>query len=303
MDIDTIAQELSFLVRVKKNELLKNHTTLRLGGPAALWVEVENEQQLQRTIKVLSPNPGFILGAGSNVLCSDQGYPGVVIRLKGDFTTINFSDRENKVIAGSAVVLPVLINQALQRNLGGLEILAGIPGTLGGALIMNAGTRWGEIGSIVNRVRVMDRSCQIYWLDKKDISFSYRNSSLPDYFILAGELNLQPEVKEEIAERMRQYLLERAQKQPLSAYNAGSVFKNPPGDYAARLIESCNLKGKKIGGAMVSEKHANFIINCGDASARDVRELIDLVQKTVREKTGINLELEIKLVGFDEEKN
>lgn len=298
---EEIYRQLSSFVRTKTNELLKNHTSLRLGGPAAIWVEPETEEQLKRVVKILSFRPYFIIGAGSNILCSDSGYPGVVIHLKGDFSRTEFE--QQKVVAGAGVFLPALINQAMSQNLGGLEILAGIPGTLGGALLMNAGTKWGEIANLVNRVKVMDRSGEIYWLDKKDISFSYRFSSLGGYFILAAELNLQPAAKEVIAEKMRQYLLERANNQPLSSYNAGSVFKNPPADFAARLIESCGLKGKSIGGAMVSDKHANFIINRGNASAEDVRNLIFLVQRIVQEKTGVLLEIEIKLIGFDEEKN
>lgn len=237
----------------------------------------------------------LILGGGSNVLFGDHGFDGIVVRLGGELAAHHF---EGTVLhAGAGARLPVLVKESAERELAGLECLAGVPGTMGGALMSNAGTRDEWIGESVAAVRVMNDAGAITTIDRKDMEFSYRSSSLEGYLVTGAVLSLKKGLKNDILNRIN-FLMERRSKgQPAGTWNAGSVFRNPPDESAGRLIEACGLKGLAFGGARISDKHANFIINSGNATAADVRSLISLIRHKVQEKFGIDLHLEIKLIG------
>jgi len=237
----------------------------------------------------------FILGGGSNLLFSDYGFDGIVARLTGEFQLITFG--MSVVKAGSGVRLGGLIQKAVFRSLSGLECMAGVPGTLGGALAGNAGTSEGAIGDLVSEVDVLSDTGQVQTLKKEEIQFFYRSSSLRNACILAATLNLKKAPKNDILDHIKDLISRRAEVQPLDAWSAGSVFKNPEGLSAGKLIEEAGLKGLTFGGAQVSQKHANFIINTGSAKASDVRTLIKMVHNKVKETKGVSLELEIKMIG------
>ena len=239
--------------------------------------------------------PTLILGNGSNVLISDQGFEGIVIRLKGEFCVYTFS--EDIVKTGAGVPLGGLIQKCLERKLSGLEYLNGIPGTIGGALISNAGTNQHWIGDMVVDVDVLSDMGHVQVLKKEDLKFYYRGSSLENRIILASTLCLKKAQKNDILNTINEITNHRLKSQPLDEWNAGSIFKNPPGQSVGKLIEKAGLKGLKFGGAKVSEKHANFIVNVGDAKSSDVRSLIGMIKNKVKEMFNINLELEIKIIG------
>ena len=235
-----------------------------------------------------------MLGAGSNILVSDKGVNAVLVRMVAPHFR-NLSVKDNCFIAGAGCLLNRLILEATDKGYSGLEFLTGIPGSVGGALAMNAGA-WGrEIGDFLDTAIVMDRNGKIRELRKKDISFKYRDSSLARYFILKASFRLTKGSKKDISGCIRGYLLKRKGSQDLSVPSAGCVFKNPPGSSAGKLIEHCGLKGRKIGGASVSLKHANFIINDGNASAKDVLKLIKIVRAEVKNKFNLILQREIKV--------
>lgn len=237
----------------------------------------------------------MVLGAGSNVLMGDKGFDGVVIKLAGDFSEYSFDG--TKASAGAGARIPVLVNKCMENGLSGLEALAGIPGTVGGALVSNAGTKEGCIGDAVSSVEVMAANGNIETLKKKEIVFGYRSSSLDGKLILKAEFSLKKAQKNDILKNINELLLRRSAAQPLDAWSVGSIFKNPGGDSAGRLIEAAGLKGMQFGGAKVSEKHANFLVNAGGATAADMRNLIAAVRNKVRESSGVELELEIKIIG------
>lgn len=283
---------------VKFDEPLSKHTSFRIGGPAEYFVEVKNKSELVNLLKIARKYNLhiFLLGAGTNLLVKDLGIKGMVIRLLGDFKKIKFGN--NSVSVGAGVNLPQLLKVSAQHNLGGMEFLAGIPGTVGGALVMNAGTHLGEIGDWVRRVEIMDLSGKTRVLERREINFFYRGSNLPEnVFILSAEMDLKKIDKDVIEAKIKEKLKRRWATQPREPYQAGSIFKNPSGDYAGRLIEKAGLKGVKYGGAYISEKHGNFIINNGRAKAKDVIYLVRKIKRTVKEKFGIDLELEIKIIG------
>jgi len=290
---------------VKFDEPLAKHTSFKIGGPAEYFVEVGNRSELANLLRIVKKYnlSVFPLGAGTNVLVKDRGIRGLVIRLLGDFRKIRF--KNHSVFVGAGVSLPQLLKVSAQHNLGGIEFLAGIPGTVGGALITNAGNPEKGIGDLVNRVEIMTYTGETKVLQKKDLKFIYRGSNLPENaFILSAEMDLKKSNKEIIKEKISEQLKKRWATQPREPYQAGSIFKNPPAESAGgcrttagRLIEKAGLKGVKYGGAYISEKHANFIINRGRAKAKDVIYLVRKIKDKVKEKFGINLELEIKIVG------
>lgn len=283
---------------VKFDEPLSKHTSFRIGGPAEYFVEVKNKSELVNLLKIARKYNLhiFLLGGGTNLLVKDRGIKGMVIKLLGDFKKIKFGN--NSVSVGAGVNLPQLLKVSAQHNLGGMEFLAGIPGTVGGALVMNAGTHLGEIGDWVRRVEIMDLSGKTRVLGRREINFFYRGSNLPEnVFILSAEMDLKKIDKDVIEAKIKEKLKRRWATQPREPYQAGSIFKNPSGDYAGRLIEKAGLKGVKYGGAYISEKHGNFIINNGRAKAKDVIYLVRKIKRTVKEKFGIDLELEIKIIG------
>lgn len=289
---------------VKFNESLAKHTSFRIGGPAEYFVEVANKSELANLLKIAKKYSLniYLLGAGTNLLVKDRGIRGLVIRLLGDFRKIQFKNR--LVFVGAGVGLPQLLKVSAEHNLGGIEFLAGIPGTVGGALVMNAGNPKEGIGDLVDSVEIMKPNGKIQILEKKDLHFSYRKSNFPkNSFLLSCWLRLKKSKKETIIKVVKERLKERWEKQP-RGYSAGSVFKNPPADSAGScrttaggLIEKAGLKGVKYGGAYISEKHANFILNRGNAKAKDVLYLIRKIKNTVKNKFGVDLDLEIKIIG------
>lgn len=288
---------------VEKNAPLSRFTTFRIGGPADRLV---HPRGVEEALSVLSQEGrAFILGGGSNILVSDEGVRGVAMRFSKFCVDVEFSPSQgNKVIvkAQAGVSLTRLSGLAMRRGLSGLEFAYGIPGTLGGALVMNAGTREGEMKDVTVSVTAVTKDGAVKKLSGGECGFSYRSSGFADGDVIVGcELALTPSDPTRIHERMRKGWEARKASQPLDKPSAGSVFKNPAGDFAGRLIEAAGLKGYCVGGAMVSQKHANFIVNTGGAMAGDVLAVIKEAERRVYETSGVRLEREIKLVGrFDE---
>jgi UDP-N-acetylmuramate dehydrogenase len=284
--------------KVRQGELLKRHTTFKIGGPAKLFIEPLDKDDLKSLLifKKRYKVPLLVIGAGSNILASSKGINAIVLRLSSPFfKKISFCG--NILEAGSGTLLKDAILAAAKRGLSGGEFLAGIPGTLGGALVMNAGmgNLNFSIGDLVETVEVMDYRSKVIRLTKKEIKFGYRCSNLAEYIILSACLRLVRSNKKQVMKKIREYWLYRRLRQDLSFPNAGCIFKNPPGYSAGGLIDSCGLKGRKAGGARISLKHANFILNDHQADSRDVLQLMQLVNKQVRAKFKVNLEPEIKV--------
>lgn len=296
--------------RIKYDEPLANHTSFNIGGPADVFVTVENEEELAKAINFAKAENirYFLLGNGSNVLASDEGFRGIIIKLAGGFNTATVDGEIIK--AGAGVTLSKLAGLAMNSSLTGLEFASGIPGTLGGALFMNAGAYGGEMKQIVTKVKVLkniptanNTDCEgcgaIIELTGEEMQFGYRHSILKEknYIALSCEMKLEKGDKETIASYMRELALKRKEKQPLEYPSAGSTFKRPEGYFAGKLIEDAGLGGYTVGGAQVSEKHKGFVINKGGATAKDVHELIEYVIKTVEEKDGVTLEPEVLFLG------
>jgi UDP-N-acetylmuramate dehydrogenase len=278
-------------------EPLARHSTFAIGGPADFYVEVDTREQLAKVHRWAKDRklPLFPIGQGSNLLVGDGGIRGVVARLRGDFEDMVFDG--DRVAAGAGVMLPQLARECAKRGLSGAEAFVGIPGTVGGGLMTNAGTPEGDLGSLVESVEALNAEGQLVILPRQSLSFSYRRSSLSGYLVTGVVLKLRAGDPRDIMSLVEKQLTRRAERQPLGTFNCGSVFKNPPGDHAARLIEACGLKGRAAGGARISPKHANFIENTGKARAADVRALMDLARGSVKEKFGIDLEPEVWTVG------
>lgn len=282
--------------KIKTREPLKKHSTFKIGGRAEFFIEPKDTDALKLLLALAKRYniPLLIIGAGSNILISDKGVKAIVLRLGSPFFKEVFRKR-NYLEAGSGLMLGRLLLVAKNHGLSGLEFLAGIPGTVGGALAMNAGA-WGKnIAEVVEKVKVMDYNGKTKILAKKDIKFTYRSSGLAKYIILSATFKLEKKDKKEIADEIKKYLTYRRNNQDTSFPNAGCIFKNPGGESAGRLIDLCGLKGKKTGGASVSTRHANFILNRGNASSGDVLKLMSLIKKRVKDKLKITLEPEIKI--------
>ena len=280
-------------------EPMHKHTTFRVGGPAEVFVTVENKEQLEKIIKYLNlvERPYFILGNGSNLLVGDKGYRGVIIRLGGEFNTLKTEG--TLLTAGASVLLSAAAREAMENGLTGMEFASGIPGSIGGGVMMNAGAYDGEMRQIVESVQVMYKDGSILDLDNETMEFGYRNSVIKNrpYVVLQVSLRLQPGNREEILARMNELAARRKEKQPLEFASAGSTFKRPDGYFAGKLIMDSGLRGARIGGAQISEKHCGFVINDGTATAADIAELIQEVSETVKEKFGVTLEPEVILLG------
>lgn len=302
MDYGFLAEYISD-ERIKYNEPLKKHTSFNIGGEADVLVEVSNETELVKVIEDVTKNKinFFLLGNGSNVLASDDGFRGVIIKLCGEFLEANVEG--NVIKAGAGITLTKLANIAMTESLTGLEFASGIPGTLGGALFMNAGAYGGEMSQIVTSVRVLkidkENDPEIITLNNREMQFGYRRSTLKDngYIALSCEMKLGNLESDKIRETMLELAKKRKEKQPLEFPSAGSTFKRPEGYFAGKLIEDCGLGGYSVGGAQVSEKHKGFVINKGGATAKDVKELIDHVSETVKKETGVTLEPEVLFLG------
>jgi UDP-N-acetylmuramate dehydrogenase len=300
--LDRHALEQSFGERVRFDEPLSRHTSFRIGGPADVWVEVADAEEIGRVqaIAAAADLPLFVLGAGTNVLVSDRGVRGIVLHLGRPLACLDWRANGNGLhaCAGAALPLKRLVTEAIARDLSGLEFAEGIPGTVGGGLLMNAGAFGGEIGNVVEYVNGVDAFGALQRLPRSVLRFSYRRFDLPPGFIVTRlEFLLQPADHETIHAKRDDAKHRREAHQPLGYPNAGSVFKNPPGQHAGRLLEAVGMKGERHGGAMVAEQHANFIVNIGGATAADVHTLMIEAIRRVWEAKRVRLEPEIKLVG------
>lgn len=284
---------------VIENELLSRHTSLRIGGPARFFIRVNNEENLLEILNYLEEQKEkyYILGNGSNVLAVDEGYDGVIIKLAGEFEKQEVSDK--KIIAGTAVNLASLSNTALNNSLTGLEFASGIPGTVGGALVMNAGAYDGEICQVVENVKLLEReldgSFKLKTYSNKEMKFSYRYSVAKEKTIVFLEASfiLEKGDSETIKASMDEMNKSRREKQPLEYPSAGSTFKRPEGFFAGKLISDAGLKGYSVGDAQVSEKHAGFCINKASSSAKDFIQLMEDVADKVEKEYGVRLEPEV----------
>ncbi len=282
------------------NEPMSKYTSMRVGGPADYYIEPADKQDLVEIALYFQKNnyPYLMLGRGSNMIISDEGIRCAAINLESSLSNIRMEG--DMVIAEAGVHLSKFVDFCIQQELAGVEMLAGIPGSVGGAIVMNAGAHGGETADHIVEIEIM-RDGRIQIVKKEDAGFSYRRSSFGNDIVLSASFLLPKGDKEELTRRRRELILKRNTTQPLTLPNAGSMFKNPHGTFAAKLVEQAGLKGKRVGNAQISEKHANFIVNLGDAKASDVLTLVDLVRRTVHQNTGVLLELEVKLVGFPED--
>lgn len=292
----------AFGVHVRFAEPLSRHTSFRIGGPADAWVDGRSVQDVCRLMKLAQGAgvPVFVLGGGSNVLVSDRGVRGVVLHLGAPFATMEWTPGSERVDVrvGAALSFKKLVLAAIDRGLAGLEFAEGIPGRVGGGLRMNAGAFGGEVSQVVDFVEGVDAAGQVQRLPRAALRFEYRRLDLPDGFVVTHVgFRLVPDDPRELRARREQARRRRHAVQPLGYPNAGSVFKNPRGDFAGRLIEAAGLKGRRIGNAQISLEHANFIVNLGGASAEDVRALMNEATAAVAQAGGLQLEAEIKLVG------
>lgn len=292
-------KELERFGKLKENVDLKKYNTYKISGTAKYLIEVKDEESLVQLINYLKENNinYYVFGNGSNVVIPENEFNGVIIKLN-EFNQIIIDDDE--VTVGAGVMLPKLVNETVNNCLKGLEWASGIPGTLGGSVVGNAGAYLSEIFDFIVSVRVLD-SGVIKELKKSDIEYKYRYTSLKNnknIIVLSAKLRLEKGNSDESLNLMKKRMERRLESQPLDYPNAGSVFRNPENDFAGRLIEECGLKGKTIGGAMVSTKHANFIINYDNASCSDVRDLIKLVHDEVLNKTGVDLIVEQEIIDW-----
>ncbi len=274
------------------------YTTLRVGGTAEALCAVKDVSQLKELLSFANKekSPYLVVGKGSNLLVKDRGLKGLALLLKGELEGVE--EKEGTLHAGGGLGLGELVRFSQRRGLAGLEFLAGIPGTVGGAVAMNAGA-WGKsAGDVVTAVEILTVEGERVIMNRSELHFEYRRAALPmGSVVVKARFKGTPDRPEVIGERIRSYLERRKAGQPMDYPSAGSVFKNPPQDFAGRLIESVGLKGKRVGGAMISDKHANVIVNVGGASAEDILALMETARQRVKEQTGIDLEPEIRVVG------
>ena len=284
---------------VRYDEPLKNHTTFKIGGNCIALIEPREVSDIVETIKICRENSikFFVIGNGSNLLVPDEGYNGVIIKLKGEFSTIQVEGEYLTVNSGAK--LSEVYTVAYENSLTGFEFASGIPGTIGGAIYMNAGAYGGEMKDIVESVQVLDLdNFELRELKNEELEFSYRKSIIQrkNYIVTTIKLKLQKGNKEEINAVYEDLRERRNSKQPLNFGSAGSTFKRPEGHFASKLIEDAGLKGYHINDAWVSEKHSGFVVNKGNASFKEVMELIEYVQKVVFEKFGVKLETEVRIL-------
>ena len=287
-----------FGARVRAAMPLAELTSFRIGGPADLFVAVKDETELMhaKAAAYRAGVPCFCLGAGTNLLVSDRGMRGLVVRLGDGFGKIKV-DGVN-VVAGAAAAFGALVREVVDRGLAGLEFGEGIPGTVGGGLVMNAGAFGGEIAKVVTLVHGVTEAGEALALTKDEVKFAYRRTELPQHFIITRvDFELARGDRAQLAAQVAELKAKRASRQPRGVPNAGSIFKNPPGNFAGKLLEGAGLKGTRLGGAAFSDQHANFIVNLGGAQAAEVRALIDMARTKVKEQSGVWLEPEVRLVG------
>jgi UDP-N-acetylmuramate dehydrogenase len=282
------------------NEPMSKYTSMRVGGPADYYVEPADKQDLVEIVQYFQKNnyPFLMLGRGSNMIISDEGIRSAAINLESSLSNVTMEGE--LVIAEAGAHWSKFVDFCIQQELAGVEMLAGIPGSVGGCIVMNAGAHGGETADHIVEVEVY-RDGRIQTVKKEQADFSYRHSGFDKDIVLSASFRLPKGDKEALIRARREHILKRNTTQPLTLPNSGSMFKNPQGTFAAKLIEQAALKGKRVGNAQISEKHANFIVNLGEAKASDVVTLVDLARRTVHQNTGVLLELEVKLVGFPEE--
>lgn len=281
------------------DEPMKKHTTFRIGGPADVFVMPRTIEEVSKALEICRQEqlPYFILGNGSNLLVSDQGYRGVIIQLDRNMEEITVDGTEIRTAAGA--LLSSIAVAARRASLAGFEFAGGIPGTLGGAVVMNAGAYGGEMKDVLKEVTVMTGNGEIRVIPASELEMGYRTSIIKKagYLVLGATISLKEGNLEEIKALTRELSEKRTSKQPLEFPSAGSTFKRPEGYFAGKLIMDSGLRGYQIGGARVSDKHCGFVINAGDATAQDVVALMDHVTEVVREKYGVTLEPEVKFLG------
>lgn len=286
--------------RIHINESMSKHTSFKIGGNAKILVNIVSVFELQEILKILKKENIriIIIGNGSNILVSDKGIDGIVLKIEIKKFEIQKIDSKYRITLGAGCKLGEISYKLADKNISGFEFASGIPGTIGGAIRMNAGAYGSEMKDIVNSITYIDRNGQISKINNKEAKFEYRNSifSKKDYIIIETEIELESGKKEEIIEKIKEYQKNRIEKQPIEYPSAGSVFKRGDGFITAKLIDECGLKGYQIGGAQISEKHAGFIINKGNAKAKDVEDLIKYIKKQVLEKFGVEIETEIEII-------
>lgn len=285
--------------RLLFHEPMSRHTTFRVGGEAECMAVVETKEELSQLVSYLGriEQDYFVLGNGSNLLVGDKGYRGIILKMGPRLSAVGVE--KDHIAAGAGALLSRVAAAARDAGLSGLEFAAGIPGSIGGAIVMNAGAYGGEMKQVVKMVRVMDKEGEILTLDNDTMEFGYRTSIIRDrpFIVLGVVLKLTPGNKDEISAKMEELMKQRKSKQPLEYPSAGSTFKRPEGYYAGKLIMDAGLRGYRIGGAQVSEKHCGFVINAGGASAADIREVIEEVQERVRDRFHVRLEPEVIFLG------
>jgi len=285
-------------------EPMARHTSFRIGGPASLYIECACLSDINRSLEVLKAHslPWLIVGKGSNLLVSDEGYKGAILTLGQEFKYFSFPDEsqgERQLIAGAGVMLSNLVQDAFRDGYSGLEFCVGIPGTFGGALYMNAGSSTEWMGSIVDSITVLRPEQGLVLYEGRDLPWQYRKSGIPmGEVIVEGRLRVKKGHLSSIRAKMEGSLKRRRKSQPLNVPSAGSVFQNPEGISAGQMIESLGLKGFSVGGARVSDVHANFIVNNGQATAADVVALVIYIRERIKEEYGQELQPEIRFVGF-----
>lgn len=299
----SLAGELQSLLKgsVKINEPMYKHTTWHIGGNADIFVDPSDKEDLRRAVEFARLNaiPLTVIGNGSNLLVKDGGIRGVVIKVGRGLAEIKVD--HTIIQAGAGAMLPELAAAARKNGVGGFEFAAGIPGSLGGGTIMNAGAINGCVSDVLLSVELLNEENKFEILTKEQLGFSYRSSNLQNRSVICVATKWQGFQKDtaKIEQETRDYINKRKAAQPQGYPTAGSVFKNPPGDFAGRLIEACDCKGLRVGDAEVSEKHANWIINLGKAKAQDVLTLITEIKKRVQEHFGVTLQLEVRVLGED----
>lgn len=300
VNLNKLYKELSKEIKGKilKDEPLKKHTYFKIGGPAQIFIEPENEDELKIVLKYINIYKinYFVIGNGTNLLVSDSGFNGVIIKIGEKFSYIKRNNDE--VVVGSGTLLSVIAKFLANEGLGGFEFASGIPGYIGGAVYMNAGAYNGEMKDVIKKVKCMNSEGDIFEFTNEEMKFGYRNTyiSNTDFIVLEAVLSLYCDDKEKIKEKIREFNEKRISKQPISMPSAGSTFKRPSNGYASKLIEDCGLKGLRYNGAMVSDKHSGFIVNCDNATCEDVLTLINIVTEAVYDKFGIMLEPEVKII-------
>ncbi len=297
--VATILSQVIPSLHIRMNESMKLHTSFKIGGPADLFVIPQSVEQLMFALEVCKKEqiPFYIMGNGSNLLVRDKGFRGMIIQVYKDMSSVKIEGETIWTQAG--ILLSTLSNKALAAELTGLEFASGIPGTVGGAVYMNAGAYDGEMKQVIRSAQVLDENGTMYTLSNEELELGYRTSKVQKqkYIVLSVELQLQRGSYEEIKAKMEDLTYKRTSKQPLEMPSAGSTFKRPTGHFAGKLIMDAELQGYRIGGAQVSEKHCGFVVNTGEATAQDVLDLISYIRDTVWQKFTVSIEPEVRIIG------